>query len=1206
VGGVGDDYSGLRSGQEKRRELPIGEEGSDTTSLKKSRKEKSEEIAPRILKRSADEPTEIMPEKKHFKKMSGSLHGSPLEEAVKNGDEEEVTKLLGKEQEVPTAAMVKTAIFDRCTKIASQLILKSKGFFAVKEWKMLLRDACRMQDLKVIQNLAEKSPEKIATKIDIQEEFHSTITDGSVATAESLIKLFRPDLNQPDAQGKRALDLALEYGRLNSAKLLIDSGATYSFKDLSDFFLKAVQQNDHELGKELLQIFLTRHSESLASLEKLSEMIPYMLRYSVLISNEATVALIKICDADLLKSEQCRDFLFGCRVRQDPLVIQALREKGIDIDQLLRTRLAVQLAAEKGKAMQGAMGLLEKISAQKEAISATVSSSVQKVLLMEKEGLVLKKAMKRADEDETLISHLFNLNKAMVEVPSVRMKDFRCDRFGLPPTYRQWSFRLQELDPSRVHQVASRLTGDKEEFVEVMIKGHATMMAQSPGRDEFEECRGLSWQIEAGNSWQVASFEQLLDMVLQEKISPHTMVKIPNIAPIELSGWLQEPSFMLAMQYYLKRPKYLLVPQFAGIEPSDYEEVARTRWKMSVNQPDGKILQQELTFKELQKLSLEGALAENATFVPLGIDSDVTVERLNKLVKEALKVVFALRASHEQKETISGVELKDIKAKPFAEGMKTISSLNISIVKKMLQRLDQNSEMNALLTLELQFYDLHDRNLGIRPKLDDKNAAFTSCNFQVKGSPAPCSFAHLLEDYLKGRVDGSTTVTFSLAGIAKTGRIDSFSDLYQALEKTRYELVIFDSDICLAETNGMHIGYFSNKGGHFIPLRNCLLKMKMKALSPEVVQQLMHSEERDNQTLEWLKSSTAPIYKFMKQDDKRKIMNLIWSFANQPMYSLSAHNNRMRDPKITIADIRENFSKHLASLNRADKRAFWNSVQQALQRGGWYRPYTTRESDTSETVANNCHLTVQELRELNPHLAEPFVIGTQLRTKPDLTASTPLAVRLREKIASQLFPKATTYQIEAYKERLERRTTYLQSFQALRALNPTACTSSEQVQECLSQFRAIIDQKTTPIANINRIAYWHVELSNVEKAVDLSEKITKLQKLVDELLVDIEPSFRNLASSMYPLLEDAFVILNDLAENYDAIGLYTRPMEEWESEIKTKIANLERISSPTEDEIKKCKDLKQDLQLFQEALREELERSKIKDANGRAVFEAAW
>lgn len=169
-------------------------------------------------------------------------------------------------------------------------------------------------------------------------------------------------------------------------------------------------------------------------------------------------------------------------------------------------------------------------------------------------------------------------------------------------------------------------------------------------------------------------------------------------------------------------------------------------------------------------------------------------------------------------------------------------------------------------------------------------------------------------------------------------------------------------------------------------------------------------------------------------------------------------------------------------------------------------------------------------------------------------------------------------------------------------LNPSACTTSEQVQECIDQLRAIVAQRKTPVSTYNK-RYWIGELSSIEKMTDLPEKIARLQKAVAQLRTDITPSFQNIASAMYPLLEDAKDVLTELNEDYDEIG-YFSPMENWEAALDAKLEKLEKIDVRSDEEEKKYKELKSTFFIFQKALKDEIERSKIRDATGKAVFEA--
>src|SRR5262249_4997653 len=145
-------------------------------------------------------------------------------------------------------------------------------------------------------------------------------------------------------------------------------------------------------------------------------------------------------------------------------------------------------------------------------------------------------------------------------------------------------------------------------------------------------------------------------------------------------------------------------------------------------------------------------------------------------------------------------------------------------------------------------------------------------------------------------------------------------------------------------------------------------------------------------------------------------------------YSLSEYGNRRGKPKPTIATIRQKFSQDLAKIDSIKTSEFWQIVQNALSQDpqGYFKPYIIQPGDTFESISKKFNIDIQELKELNPDV-RVLRAGRKLVMKPDLTAKTSCAYDHRERIAMQLFPQATHFQIEAFQERLASRDEYLQS-----------------------------------------------------------------------------------------------------------------------------------------------------------------------------------
>src|SRR5262249_1462590 len=150
-----------------------------------------------------------------------------------------------------------------------------------------------------------------------------------------------------------------------------------SLQSVIDALTEAYQVNDDSVGKLVTESLLALPIEHLTSLNLRDDVICQMLRYSTLISPQATAYLISMTPKDLLTSEEARDFLFGCVKRADHKVLAALFHHGIIVEALYPPNLVALIAAEKGEARQLAMQAIEKKRLTSQKFEATKSDSVQ-------------------------------------------------------------------------------------------------------------------------------------------------------------------------------------------------------------------------------------------------------------------------------------------------------------------------------------------------------------------------------------------------------------------------------------------------------------------------------------------------------------------------------------------------------------------------------------------------------------------------------------------------------------------------------------------------------------------------------------------------------------------------------------------------------------------------------------------------------------
>ncbi len=369
--------------------------------------------------------------------------------------------------------------------------------------------------------------------------------------------------------------------------------------------------------------------------------------------------------------------------------------------------------------------------------------------------------------------------------------------------------------------------------------------------------------------------------------------------------------------------------------------------------------------------------------------------------------------------------------KPFVE-MTLVSTLSSRAQSHVFSRLTQDDEYIAVLTGCLQMLDLHDANLGVAPRLP-QGTSFS--DFQV-GNRAPKSAQQFVISYLRGTITDQTTVTFKENGILKTMQV---RDLPKELKDCPFQLVLFDTDLSLAEDSRLQVQKRGGKREHLIPFRSCFLETdwKDKPLSKETIKRLLESGERESQAAKWMRRADAPIYQKLSRASKENVLS--WITPKLEQYTLT--NAREKNSYATLKSVREAFAKDLASENSP----LWEELQKAL---------------------------------------------------PGLS---------REKIAEQLYPRATARQQNALLERQMSIKAYLTSYQEL---------ASYDGPKLIKKIEEFIRKPETPLTTVEKR-----KLLSMLADVKSDTQCRELQKI---LLENCIPTYFNIMKAIYPLLADVF------------------------------------------------------------------------------------
>jgi LysM repeat protein len=305
--------------------------------------------------------------------------------------------------------------------------------------------------------------------------------------------------------------------------------------------------------------------------------------------------------------------------------------------------------------------------------------------------------------------------------------------------------------------------------------------------------------------------------------------------------------------------------------------------------------------------------------------------------------------------------LSNVQAKPFISNMILMKDLNFEQRERVLLRLTPQSEFNAVLTGEVQLLDLHSGNLGVAPELKENADKFKDLKFFAlinRQFTSGLNFNQLILYYLTGELQKNTPIQYIENGISVSNTLKNLPELEKALD-VRWELVLFDTDLSLTESNTLQVQIRGGKIEHLIPLRSVLLETRWKEtpLSDETVTHLLDSTERDLRVSQWAKKVDSPIYKRLTKRAQGKIMPLINPLIKE--YTLSDLRFEREHEDVTIKSLKREFAADLSDLNSATSE-IWKIIEDDLSK------VKVNPKDTWESIAKRHRQNVEELKLLNP------------------------------------------------------------------------------------------------------------------------------------------------------------------------------------------------------------------------------------------------
>lgn len=803
------------------------------------------------------------------------------------------------------------------------------------------------------------------------------------------------------------------------------------------------------------------------------------------------------------------------------------REKILPLVQLAKRSITqrpmhftVQAAAAKGKAAQAGLEALKKLAENKPVVKNSGVSS-QQVFLLPKEGAVFKHRTQRAGEEEDNVNALFDLMSKQAVVGTFDIQKASTEEFGIEFSKESQAraFTPDNLSPVGLAAIKEKLSPTDR----LLFDKHA-ITPRKINRDlaNYQSVNKMKWVIQLpGEKQKPISFKELQQLYLSpDGLPPNALIQCSGLTlPFSSHMRIESPLFR-ALNYLIpskSTPQEIhFIPDLSLPDDKNaYQACEKCRW--SYLDKDGK--KQVVDFKTLHSLFLQGSIAHEVKPESNGKPIP-SMDEVNRALNVNWKAV-----SPELMKIESGAisALSGVQAKPFMREMILLKDLPIATRDILLRRLTPNAEFNAILTGEVQLLDLHSGNLAVAPEPNAAYERFKDLSFAtdpVPGqAPINVNFKDLMTQYLTGALNRETIIQFEENGKVILKPLKDIPDLEKALN-VRWDLVIFDTDLSLSEDNRLQIQTRGGATEHLVPLRSCLLESswKDKPLNGEAIQRLIASDERDLRVKQWIKKEDAPIYKRLSTTARVSVEADIAPIIQK--YSLS--ESRRVESDITIKTLQARFAKELSNISDPAHLRIWKNIETDLSF------VSARPGDTLESIAKRYNQNIDEIRRLNP---EGIKAGQKVKIKYDLTSATPEALKRREKIAAQLFPRITHRQQTAMIERQQCRKDYLNGYQALDRSTLTGAELSAELQ-------AFIQKPTTPLSSVKK-----EDLINQIKAASPAE----LLKLKKEILQDCQPTYFNLMKAMYPLLADVYALNLALSDSEQEagmnIGLYHQPLE---------------------------------------------------------------
>lgn len=707
----------------------------------------------------------------------------------------------------------------------------------------------------------------------------------------------------------------------------------------------------------------------------------------------------------------------------------------------------------------------------------TANVSVNEVILRPKEGASLKKLEPgtRGAEDEAIIQHLFSFlspNDALIYSSRLQVADR--SRFGIPAETDQqlMRFELSSINISMLKHIEKQLTTEAEDLYDSLA-----------GAAAYATLREQPVYLWDGTKEIKMTYQDLKQNLRENKIDKSSNIRLEGHTDFytidEIAGAAEEFSDFLDYNPNINYGALAFVPH---LEHEADRKVLEAAAKEEYYREDEDGERVQISFSRVFEGFVSATEEEkNKIFKEDGTPAytpqlNNTLQNLKWSLDNSLAMVQNPAIVSPARAPADPKVIADVQVKVFAQNMQSLHDLagSIPLREGIMKRIDPKYQLDLALTAQLQFLDLHSKNLGFVPIPNDNFKKFQDCKISCKigSSIEDKSFIDLLHMHLKGELPDTAEIFVEDAdGDLTIETLKDWGDLKDALE-VKWKPVLFDTDMVLSESNN----FISYRNMPMIPLRSHLLATEFSdaPFADETVDQLLDTTQ-DLKAIDWINHSDAPILKRLKNSPdksrtemRQEIAQALKPLVERDAFAISPIRNLVtagghKNTHYPLSALKKTFANDLSKLDNPEKVSFWT--------------------------------------KLDGFITPPM----------NLTADTPEAAKKRVIIAKQLAPRITWKQRDAYVERMDRRIEYLSNYKHL-------AKTTGSIPEELGNLDRFLNSKTFPLASTEKQIFLD-EFETLKSNPALTP--AELADFKSRVLKVTTPSYEKLTKAMYPHLADA-------------------------------------------------------------------------------------